>query len=82
MYPPRFAAQLRRARFQDWFEYRRAVWGGSDRGLFWAHVRGTDTVLDLGCGYGEFINQIQCRRKYAMDLNPHIPKPPATFGPK
>ena len=28
------------------------------------------TVLDLGCGYGEFINQIGCGKKWAMDLNP------------
>jgi SAM-dependent methyltransferase len=27
-------------------------------------------VLDLGCGYCEFINAVQCHRKYAMDLNP------------
>ena len=28
------------------------------------------TVLDLGCGYGEFINNIKCAKKYAMDMNP------------
>jgi SAM-dependent methyltransferase len=28
------------------------------------------TVLDLGCGYCEFLNRIQCRRKFGMDLNP------------
>ena len=28
------------------------------------------TVLDLGCGYGEFINQVRCQVKYGMDLNP------------
>jgi len=28
------------------------------------------TVLDLGCGYGEFINNIRCAVKYGMDLNP------------
>jgi SAM-dependent methyltransferase len=27
-------------------------------------------VLDLGCGYGEFINHVTAERKYAMDLNP------------
>ena len=30
-------------------------------------------VLDLGCGYGEFINQVRARRKIAMDLNPDAP---------
>jgi SAM-dependent methyltransferase len=28
-------------------------------------------VLDLGCGYGEFINQVHCDQKFAMDLNPN-----------
>jgi SAM-dependent methyltransferase len=27
-------------------------------------------VLDVGCGYGEFINQVQGPTCYAMDLNP------------
>jgi SAM-dependent methyltransferase len=27
-------------------------------------------VLDLGCGWCEFINAVTCRRKFAMDLNP------------
>ena len=27
-------------------------------------------LLDLGCGYGEFINTLSCREKLAMDLNP------------
>ncbi len=26
-------------------------------------------VLDLGCGYGEFINNVVCRKKYAIDMN-------------
>ena len=27
-------------------------------------------ILDLGCGWGEFSNNILARKKYAMDLNP------------
>ncbi len=30
-------------------------------------------MLDLGCGWGEFINQIAARKKYGMDLNPASP---------
>jgi SAM-dependent methyltransferase len=26
-------------------------------------------VLDLGCGYGEFINNVHCWKRYGMDLN-------------
>ena len=31
-------------------------------------------VLDLACGYGEFINNIKARKKYAVDLNPDAPR--------
>src|SRR5262249_33143828 len=27
-------------------------------------------VADLACGYGEFINNIRAKKKYAIDLNP------------
>lgn len=30
-------------------------------------------MLDLGCGYGEFINQVTVPCRYAMDLNPDLP---------
>src|SRR5204863_8077474 len=30
------------------------------------------SVLDLGAGYCEFINSVQAKVKYAMDLNPSI----------
>ena len=30
------------------------------------------TVLDLGCGYGDFINQIQAKKKYGLDLGPDV----------
>lgn len=31
------------------------------------------TVLDLACGYGEFINNIRAAKKYGADLNPDSP---------
>jgi SAM-dependent methyltransferase len=38
---------------------------------FFQDLIGTDqTILDLGCGYGEFINQVDARKKFGMDLNP------------
>lgn len=34
---------------------------------------GTDkTVLDLGCGYGDFINLVQAKKKFALDLSPDV----------
>jgi non-ribosomal peptide synthetase component F len=35
-------------------------------------------VLDLGCGYGEFINNVRCRERYGMDLNSRS----GLFGPR
>ena len=38
---------------------------------FFAHyVKGCEAVLDLGSGYGEFINQVRAPVCYAIDLNP------------
>src|SRR5262245_2843538 len=30
------------------------------------------TVLDIGAGYCDLINQIRCARKYALDVNPQV----------
>lgn len=30
------------------------------------------TVLDLGCGYGDFINGVQAKKKYGLDLGPDV----------
>jgi SAM-dependent methyltransferase len=38
--------------------------------FFQRWVRPTDTVLDLGCGYGEFLNHVRCGRRIGVDLNP------------
>lgn len=37
-------------------------------------VSPADTVLDLGAGYCEFINNIRCAKKYAVDLNEDTPR--------
>lgn len=66
-------AELQRiyqARFAGDLEYRRAVWGVLIAEYFGRFVRPEHAVLDLGCGYGEFINQITCARRFAIDLNP------------
>jgi SAM-dependent methyltransferase len=57
-------------RFEANAEYRRQVWSVLTRHFFQRWVPPGASVLDLGCGWGEFINQIQARRKYGMDLNP------------
>lgn len=57
-------------RFSADLEYRNAVWKTLVKHFFSRFVQAGDQVLDLGCGYGQFINHIHCARRYAMDLNP------------
>ncbi|MGB8170156.1 MAG: class I SAM-dependent methyltransferase [Chthoniobacteraceae bacterium] len=61
-------------RFAQNREYRNRVWQVLTSEFFSRFIRPADTVLDLGCGYGEFINHMACGQKYAMDLNPDAPK--------
>ena len=67
---PQELRKLYAARFEPSREYRRAVWRVLVSEVFSKHIGAQDTVLDLGCGYGEFINQVRCGRRFAMDLNP------------
>jgi SAM-dependent methyltransferase len=66
--------ELRRiygARFAGKTEYRTQVW----RVLvsyFGRWFPNSGSVLDLGAGYCEFINNATAGRKYAMDLNPDV----------
>ncbi len=63
------AAQYRR-RFADAEASREAVWEALISGWFHTYVDGCSAVLDLGCGWGEFINQIDTPQRYGLDLNP------------
>jgi SAM-dependent methyltransferase len=51
---------------------RKRVWKVLSR-YFQRWIRPTDTVLDLGAGYCEFINNISALHKLALDLNPVTP---------
>jgi len=62
------------ARFRNTLEYRKRIWAVLVTDWFARYVNASDAVLDLGCGYGEFINQIDSREKFAMDLNPDAPR--------
>jgi SAM-dependent methyltransferase len=61
IYAQRFSASL---------EYRRSIWRILVQDFFQKLVPEKSTVLDLGCGYGEFINQVAASKKFGMDLNP------------
>lgn len=50
-------------------EDKTRIWVILCKHFFQDYVSPTDTVLDLGAGYCDFINNIQCREKIAVDLN-------------
>jgi SAM-dependent methyltransferase len=60
IYAQRFAAQK---------EYRRRIWRILIDDFFGEFIEPEFSVLDLGCGYGEFINRIRAARRFGMDLN-------------
>jgi SAM-dependent methyltransferase len=62
--------RIYRRRFEGDVEYRKAVWRILIKRFFSRYISPSDRVLDLGCGYGQFINQINCIQRYGMDLNP------------
>ena len=45
------------------------MWRVLCRDYFHRFIKPNDTVLDLGAGYCEFINNIECGQKIAVDLN-------------
>jgi SAM-dependent methyltransferase len=74
LHAPEDLQRIYEARFRETAEMRQAVWRALIQDFFQPLVRPADAVLDLGCGYGGFINQVRCGRKFAMDLNPDARK--------
>ncbi len=66
---PEDLRKIYQSRFAGKSAHRMKVWA-----VLWSYfsrwIRPDATVLDLGCGWCEFINAVQCEQKYAMDLNP------------
>jgi len=58
------------ARFAGQQEYRHAVWRVLIDDYFSRWTANAKDVLDLGCGFGEFINQVKAPKRFAIDLNP------------
>jgi SAM-dependent methyltransferase len=65
---PADLAKIYRNRFDHRGAYRLRVWQILAK-YFALWIPKDAAVLDLGSGYCEFINQVQARTKYAMDLN-------------
>lgn len=59
-------------RFLGKDHYRNEVWKILCADFFSRYVEPSDTILDLGAGWCEFINNIQAGRKIAIDLNPEV----------
>jgi len=60
-------------RFTDEARERKdRVWRVLCRSFLQRYVGADDTVLDLGAGYCEFINHIECGRKIAVDLRDDV----------
>jgi SAM-dependent methyltransferase len=61
LYEQRFSAAER--------QRKTALWKTLCQSFFQKYVSETDVVLDLGAGYCEFINNIRCSSKFAVDLS-------------
>lgn len=57
---------------------KHAIWKVLCNEFFSRHVKPTDTVVDIGAGYCEFINNIRADSKIAVDLNPDVRRFAAT----
>jgi SAM-dependent methyltransferase len=58
-----------RRRFAAQQASREAVWRVLVDAWFSRYVDGAEAVLDLGCGWGAFINRVDVPRRYGLDLN-------------
>ena len=57
-------------RFAGEKQCRMQLWAVLIKHFFQHQIAETQSILDLGAGHCEFINQIRAGRKYALDLNP------------
>jgi SAM-dependent methyltransferase len=64
-------ADIYRKRFdKKMLQQKNQVWRLICKHYLQRHISLSDAVLDLGAGTCEFINNIHCAKKYAVDLNP------------
>jgi ubiquinone/menaquinone biosynthesis C-methylase UbiE len=62
--------ELYQARFKEYERLQKSgIWKVLCGHFFQKYIARDATVLDVGAGYCEFINNIQCGEKYAVDLN-------------
>ncbi len=59
-----------RRRFEQEEESRQRVWSVLIESWFRRYSDGVTDILDLGCGWGTYINQIDAPNRFGLDLNP------------
>lgn len=64
--------KLYRERFQGCLEMREYIWKLLCEVYFQKFVKDSDRLIDIGAGCCEFINNIKCKEKYALDFNEAI----------
>jgi SAM-dependent methyltransferase len=62
LYQHRFSAEAVRSKDR--------VWKVLVEEYFQRWIADSETVLDLGCGYGEFLNNVRCEQRIGVDFNP------------
>jgi dolichol-phosphate mannosyltransferase len=55
-------------------EAKQQLWKVLVESFFQKYVKPDAAVLDLGCGFGEFLNHVRCARRVGVDLNPEAPR--------
>lgn len=60
--------EVYKRRFKD-EQLRIDLWDVLVKSFFQKYIDPKDTVLDVPCGYAEFINTITCKKKLAIDIN-------------
>jgi len=64
-------SDLYKIRFTDNQRARKiAIWKVICHDYLQKFINPSDTVIDIACGFGEFLNNIKAEKKIAVDLNP------------
>ena len=66
--------KMYRRRFGKDVEFRQKMYQVLCADFFQKYIPEDATVLEIGAGYCEFINNIRAKKKIALDLNPDIKK--------
>lgn len=68
-------SELYKIRFeQDELPRKNAIWQVICLHFLERFIKPSDIVVDVGCGYGEFLNHITAHKKIAVDLNTDAPR--------